>query len=139
MIPFVRMGSQARLLCTRLFARENASTTTNRQMASANGIKTSTRQGLNSTKRTNSGRTIPVLGLGAWLLDSGDCGKACSWAIQHGYHHIDTASCYENEVHVGEAVKACTLPREELFITTKLWTPDHGRKALDACKVSLKR
>ena len=122
----------SRLLRVRLSARGIASV--------ANGdVSAAARQSLTSVKRMNSGNTIPVLGLGVYLLEGQDCDRVCSWAIRHGYRHIDTASCYENEVEVGDAVKALSLPREELFVTTKLWTPDHGRRALDACKASLKR
>ena len=87
----------------------------------------------------NSGRTIPALGLGVYLLENEECDRVCSWALGHGYRHIDTATVYENEVEVGQAARDSSLSREELFVTTKLWTPDHGKQALDACKASLKR
>ena len=106
----------------------------------ADATAASTSQNIASVTRMNSGRTIPVLGLGAYLLDGNECDRACGWALEHGYRHIDTASVYENEVHVGRTLsRANSIPREQLFVTTKLWTPDHGRLALDACKISLKR
>jgi diketogulonate reductase-like aldo/keto reductase len=56
----------------------------------------------------------------------GDCYDACIAAIKHGYRHIDTAAMYENEERVGEAIRTCGIPREELFVTTKLIPGSHN-------------
>ena len=96
---------------------------------------------LNSTFQLNDGRRIPVLGLGTWpLVSGGECERACSCAIQHGYRQLDTADLYGNEEDVGKSVRQCRVPREELFVTTKLWTPSHGKQnAIEAFRTSLKR
>jgi len=47
-------------------------------------------------------------------------------AVKHGYRHIDTATLYKNEVPIGEALKECGVPREDMFITTKLWNDNHA-------------
>jgi diketogulonate reductase-like aldo/keto reductase len=87
----------------------------------------------------NDGRSIPALGFGVWQTRSGrQCEGAVLAAIEAGYRHIDTAAIYGNEESVGKAVRESGIPREEIFITTKLWNEDHGNpsKAID---VSLKR
>lgn len=96
---------------------------------------------LSSTFQLNDGRNIPVLGLGTWLLNNGgECERTCLYAVQQGYRQLDTADLYENEQDVGKAVRECGIPREELFVTTKLWTPDHGRQqTITAFQTSLKR
>ena len=63
---------------------------------------------------------IPAIGLGTWQSDKPDAYNAVRAAIDCGYRHIDTAYVYENEDAVGNAVKDCGIPREQLFITTKL-------------------
>jgi diketogulonate reductase-like aldo/keto reductase len=75
----------------------------------------------------NTGVRIPVLGLGVYQAASGrETETAVQIALEVGYRHIDTARAYDNERDVGRAVKASGIPREELFITTKLWNSDHG-------------
>ena len=75
----------------------------------------------------NSGWDIPILGFGTYLLGpGGEAVRAVSHALEAGYRHIDTASFYGNEADVGEAVRGSGIPREEIFITTKLWNSDHG-------------
>jgi diketogulonate reductase-like aldo/keto reductase len=60
------------------------------------------------------------------------------YALEIGYRHLDTAAMYENEEEVGLAVRECGIPRQEIFITTKLWNADHGyQSTIDACKISL--
>ncbi|MCO5591311.1 hypothetical protein L7F22_045292 [Adiantum nelumboides] len=83
--------------------------------------------------------TIPILGLGVYLMPPDAAFKAVSYALQQGYRHIDTAHLYQNEQAVGRAIRASKIPREEIFITTKLWNSDHGyASTLRACEQSLK-
>lgn len=83
----------------------------------------------------NDGRTIPQLGLGVFLVDPAEAERIVSEALEVGYRHIDTAMIYKNEEGVGRAIAKSGIPREELFITTKLWNSDQGadsaRAALD--------
>lgn len=70
---------------------------------------------------------IPCLGLGVFRTGSGQPTiDAVRWALECGYRHIDTAHIYRNEEEVGEALKHGSVPREQVFITTKLWNDDHG-------------
>jgi methylglyoxal/glyoxal reductase len=91
--------------------------------------------------RLNSGVEIPVLGLGVFQSPPGAVTRqAVRWALETGYRHIDTASMYGNESDVGAAVRESRLPREEVFVTTKLWHSDHGfEPALKAARQSLER
>src|SRR5690606_2170208 len=67
---------------------------------------------------------IPRIGLGTWELRGDKCRFAVTTALELGYRHIDTAQGYGNEAEVGSAIAAANVPREQLFITTKVW-PDH--------------
>ncbi|MFJ4172567.1 aldo/keto reductase [Microbacterium sp. NPDC089696] len=69
----------------------------------------------------NSGLTIPQLGFGVFLVPADEAEKAVSEALEVGYRHIDTAAIYKNEEGVGAAIAKSGIPRDELFITTKLW------------------
>jgi methylglyoxal/glyoxal reductase len=72
-----------------------------------------------------NGRVMPPIGLGTWKLTEGqDTAAAIVHALQLGYRHIDTAKYYGNEKSVGEAVRRSGIPREDIFVTTKLWPPD---------------
>ena len=75
---------------------------------------------LNETYTLSNGVTIPKLGLGTWFIDDDKAADAVREAVRIGYRHIDTAQAYENERGVGEGVRTCGVPREELFVTTKL-------------------
>ncbi|XPP26084.1 MAG: aldo/keto reductase [Leucobacter sp.] len=75
--------------------------------------------------RLNDGNLIPQLGFGVFLVDPAETERIVSEALEVGYRHIDTASIYKNEAAVGRAIAASGIPREELFITTKLWNSDH--------------
>jgi len=76
----------------------------------------------------NDGSTIPQLGLGVWQATPEETERVVRFAIEEaGYRHIDGARIYRNEEALGRAVAASTVPREQLFITTKLWNDDHGR------------
>lgn len=88
--------------------------------------------------KLNDGHEIPQLGLGVWQISGRACESAVLAAFEAGYRHIDTASFYGNEASVGAAVRASGIPREELFITTKLWNSDHGNPER-AFETSLRR
>lgn len=89
----------------------------------------------------NNGVEMPVLGFGVYQVnDLKECEKAVSEAIETGYRLIDTAAAYENEEAVGNAIKNSGVPREELFITTKIWVQDVSyEKAKLAFERALKR
>ncbi|MFD9963391.1 aldo/keto reductase [Amycolatopsis sp. NPDC058986] len=72
---------------------------------------------------------IPQLGFGVWRVPASDATKVVRTAIDAGYRAIDTAAAYGNESEVGTAIAGCGVPREELFVTTKLWNADHGYDA----------
>jgi diketogulonate reductase-like aldo/keto reductase len=75
----------------------------------------------------NNGIEMPILGFGVFqVTDGAECQRAVIEAIGSGYRLIDTAASYLNEQFVGEAIKKSGVPREELFITTKLWLQDAG-------------
>ena len=74
---------------------------------------------------------MPKLGFGVYQIrDAAQCEQAVLDAISVGYRLIDTAASYGNEEAVGKAIKACGIPREELFITTKLWISDTSYEAV---------
>ena len=74
----------------------------------------------------HDGQQIPQLGLGVWQVEDDVAADVVEQAIRAGYRHIDTAAIYGNEEGVGRAVAAAGVPREELFITTKVWNSAHG-------------
>ncbi len=75
----------------------------------------------------NNGVEMPILGFGVFqITDETECEKVVLEAIETGYRLIDTAASYQNEKAVGNAIKKCGVPRNELFITTKLWVEDMG-------------
>src|SRR6201989_3049288 len=69
-----------------------------------------------------NGAKTPVLGLGTWELRGRTCARLVEQAIKLGYRHIDTAQIYENEREVGEGIRASGIRRDEIFLTTKVWT-----------------
>jgi 2,5-diketo-D-gluconate reductase A len=73
----------------------------------------------------NDGNTIPQLGYGVFKVPPADTQRAVTEALEVGYRHIDTAAIYGNEAGVGAAIAASGIPRDELFITTKLWNDRH--------------
>ena len=75
----------------------------------------------------NDGKSIPQLGLGVWQMTDDEATAAVSHALEAGYRHVDTAAIYRNEVGVGRAIAASSLPRDEIFVTTKLWNKTQGR------------
>ena len=68
----------------------------------------------------NNGVEIPKLGLGTWFIDDADAADAVRAAVATGYRHIDTAQAYGNERGVGEGIRTCGVPREELFVVSKV-------------------
>lgn len=74
----------------------------------------------------NNGVKMPILGYGVFQVTPEECERCVSDAIETGYRSIDTAQAYHNEEGVGNAVEKCGLPREELFITTKVWISNSG-------------
>jgi 2,5-diketo-D-gluconate reductase A len=75
----------------------------------------------------NTGHAIPSLGLGTFLLEPADAAGIVERALRLGYRHVDTAAGYGNEAEVGEGVRRSGVPREKVFITTKLANPHHRR------------
>jgi 2,5-diketo-D-gluconate reductase B len=71
-----------------------------------------------------NGARIPLVGLGTWDLRGKLCARMVEQAIGLGYRHIDTAAMYGNEAAVGEGLRAAGVPRDEVFITTKVWSSD---------------
>ena len=89
----------------------------------------------------NNGRTIPQLGFGVFQIDPAETAEATSRALKIGYRHIDTAEMYRNEKGVGEAVRSSGIPREQIFVTSKLnnhaHRPDDARRAFDETLTAL--
>jgi 2,5-diketo-D-gluconate reductase A len=81
-----------------------------------------------------------ILGFGVFQIPPVDTARAVATALEVGYRHFDTAASYQNEEAVGRAVSASGIPRDELFITTKLWIQEPGEaKARAAVERSLER
>lgn len=96
---------------------------------------------LKSATTLQNGVEMPWLGLGVFLVKDGEeVVNSVKAALEVGYRSIDTAAIYKNEEGVGKAIAESNVPREELFITTKVWNADHGFEAtLAAFDVSLKK
>ena len=73
-----------------------------------------------------AGMHMPAIGLGTWELRGADCVRLTQEAVKIGYRHFDTAQSYENEAEVAEGLRASGLPRNETFITTKIWPANHA-------------
>lgn len=88
----------------------------------------------------NDDNTMPALGIGVAELSEAETERAVATALELGCRLIDTAKVYDNEAAVGRAIAASGIPRDELFVTTKLATADQGlTAAIDACQASLER
>ncbi|MFD3750267.1 aldo/keto reductase [Streptomyces cyaneofuscatus] len=74
----------------------------------------------------NNGLEMPQLGFGVWQVPDDEAAKAVAKAIESGYRSIDTAAIYKNEKGTGRAIAASGVPRDELFVTTKLWNSEQG-------------
>ena len=82
---------------------------------------------MSSIVTLNDGVKIPIFGLGVYLAGSGEeTRNAVRWALENGYRQIDTAARYKNEESVGEAIRESKIPREDIFVVTKLYDDDHG-------------
>jgi len=94
-----------------------------------------------ATVKLNNGVEIPLLGLGVYQSPPGKTTQdAVKHALKCGYRLVDTARVYGNEQDVGLALRESGLPREEVFVTTKLWNSDHGYDStIRACEESLRR
>lgn len=91
--------------------------------------------------RLNNHVNIPAVGLGVYQMPQGQqTQKLIDNALRNGYRHIDTAAIYRNEETVGMAIRSSLIPREQIFVTTKLWNSDHGYdQAIKAFHKSLER
>ncbi|MFE4449315.1 aldo/keto reductase [Streptomyces sp. NPDC056796] len=94
------------------------------------------------TVTLNNGVKMPILGFGVFQIPAEETERAVTDALAAGYRLLDTAAAYENEVAVGNAIKASGIPREELFVTTKLWIQDapaeqNTRRALETSLAKL--
>ena len=88
----------------------------------------------------NKGVEVPILGFGVYQIPPDDTERCVSEALEVGYRHIDTAAAYRNEAGVGRAIAASGLPRDEVFVTTKLWIHRPGEAlARAALEQSLER
>ena len=96
---------------------------------------------MNNSVTLNNGVKMPILGFGVFqIADLAACEQSVVDAIEVGYRLIDTAQSYGNEDAVGKAIKRSGVPRDELFLTTKLWVSDYGEeKAKKAFEASLER
>lgn len=91
-------------------------------------------------KVLNDGNRIPMLGYGVFEIPDDECTDCVLRAIECGYRHIDTAQIYGNEAGVGRAIERCGIPREELFVTSKVWVKQYGYdKTLKSIDESLKK
>lgn len=91
-------------------------------------------------KTLRNGTKIPMMGLGTYKIENDKVEEIVTRALELGYRHIDTATVYGNEEGIGEALKKTDIPREELFITSKLWNDDQGYESAKlAFEASLER
>jgi len=96
--------------------------------------------GIDTKVELNNGVEMPLFGLGTFQARGSGTTKAVLHALEIGYRLIDTAEMYGNETEVGEAVHESAIPREEIFVTTKLWNDNHGyERALKSFERSLNR
>ena len=90
-------------------------------------------QNLQSRIPLSNGTSIPCLGFGTWKTPADDAARSVAEALRVGYRHIDTATAYGNEGGVGRAIAESGIPREEIFLTSKIWNPHQGyQSTLDA-------
>lgn len=81
---------------------------------------------LPATFTLNTGSKIPVVGFGTWQAAPHEVEKAVEVALKEGYRHLDCAAIYRNETEVGEGIRKSGVPREEIFVTSKLWNSKHA-------------
>ncbi|MBT8188018.1 MAG: aldo/keto reductase [Croceitalea sp.] len=96
---------------------------------------------LKGTFTLNNGVKMPYFGLGVYLSEDGqEVINAVKWALEMGYRHIDTAAVYKNEEGVGQGIKESQVPREDIFVVSKVWNSDQGyENTLRAFDASLER
>ncbi|NLF28338.1 MAG: aldo/keto reductase [Clostridiales bacterium] len=95
---------------------------------------------IRSTIRLNNGVEIPRLALGVFQVEDAKTADCVRWALEAGYRHIDTAAVYANERGVGKGMRDSGVPREDIFLTTKLWNDDMRKnRPLEAFEESLER
>ena len=96
---------------------------------------------ISTTTTLNNGVEMPIVGLGTYLSNDGEeVINAVQWALEAGYRAIDTASMYQNEEGIGQAISASPTSREDIFITSKVWNTDQGYEStLASCAGSLER
>lgn len=88
----------------------------------------------------NNGQMIPQLGLGVYKLEAAGAADLVAKALETGYRRIDTAAIYQNETEVGQGIRQSSIPREEIYVTTKIWNDRHGYdNTLEAVDESLER
>lgn len=84
---------------------------------------------------TRNGLDLPSIGLGTWPMTGAECTRAVHQALELGYRHIDTATAYDNEAAVGQALRDSSVPREQIHLTTKVWwdrlAPEAMRQSLE--------
>ena len=94
----------------------------------------------------NNTISMPMIGLGTWLIPNDDAEQISTNALNLGYRHIDTAQVYRNEEGIGKALTSSSIPRDDIFITTKMWPGMFGQEepfqnfqgVIHACDESLK-
>lgn len=96
---------------------------------------------INGSFTLHNGVKMPYFGLGVYLSKEGDeVINSVKWALQSGYRHIDTAAIYNNEEGVGEGIKTSGVPREEVFLVSKVWNSEQGYEAtIKAFETSLQK
>lgn len=87
---------------------------------------------LPKTFTLNTGAKIPAVGFGTWQAAPKEVEQAVEIALREGYKHIDCAAIYRNEIEVGQGIKKSGVPREEIFITSKLWNTKHRPEDVEA-------
>lgn len=93
---------------------------------------------LTESFKFNNGLTIPAVGLGTWQSKPNEVKNAVEVALKAGYRHIDAAAVYDNEKEVGEGIKASGVPRNDIFLTSKLWNTHHKAEDVEkAVDISL--
>ncbi|GJM30571.1 MAG: glyoxal reductase [Cyclobacteriaceae bacterium] len=98
-------------------------------------------QSIHDTVTLHNGVDMPWFGLGVFeSKDGAEVQQAIQWALEAGYRSFDTASVYGNEKGVGQALKNCGIPRDQIFLTTKVWNTDQGfDSTVSAFEASLER
>ncbi len=91
---------------------------------------------LDRTVALPSGRGMPLLGFGTWQITGDEATRATAWALEVGYRHLDTATVYRNEREVGAGLRGSGVPREDVFVTTKL-PPNRAGAELETLQASL--